>query len=268
MQERVSAGAIITISFVLMIMIGTGGGALMLLQQLQLAKGYKWIAPLVQVATSGNKVYVVWDSNKTSTLKEILFRASTDNGKSFSDKINLSHSPKGLSELANIAASGNDVYVVWGDNKTGNTEIYFTKSTYDGKTFGNPIQLNSSGTGSQKAVIKMYMTGYFELVRTLVAASGKNVYVTWWDNKTGNWDIMFARSTDGGYTFQKTVNLSNSPNELSEKVAMAVNGNNLYFAWWETAKNGTIGPVFRASHDNGTTFDPILRLSANGPIGG
>jgi len=33
--------------------------------------------------------------------------------------------------------------------------------------------LNSTGTGPHKAIIKMYMTGYFELVRTLVATSGK-----------------------------------------------------------------------------------------------
>jgi hypothetical protein len=31
---------------------------------------------------------------------------------------------------------------------------------------------------------------------------------------------------------------------------------------------GTIGPVFRSSDDNGATFGPVLRLSANGPIGG
>jgi len=134
MNEKCLLGVIVIITLV----IGVAATPILLLQ-LQLAIGYKWIAPLVQVATSGNKVYVVWDSDKTNTLKEILFRASTDNGKSFSDKINLSHSPKGLSELANIAASGNDVYVVWGDNKTGNMEIYFTKSTNDGKTFGNPI---------------------------------------------------------------------------------------------------------------------------------
>src|SRR6266581_9172394 len=115
MKEKVISGVIIAI------VLATTIGAAPILLQSQ-TQGYKWNAPLVQVATSGNKVYVVWDSNKTSTLKEILFRASTDNGKSFSDKINLSHSPKGLSELANIAASGNNVFVVWGDNKTGNKE--------------------------------------------------------------------------------------------------------------------------------------------------
>src|SRR6266542_6411868 len=71
-----------------------GIGVTPTLLKVQSAQAYKWNAPLVQVAASGSKVYVVWDSNKTSALKEILFRASSDNGKTFTDKINLSHSPK------------------------------------------------------------------------------------------------------------------------------------------------------------------------------
>ena len=137
------------------------------------------------------------------------------------------------------------------------------------RTFGDPIILNSTGSAPQKAILGMYyQPGYFELIRTLIATSGDKVYVTWWDKKTGNWEIMFARSTNGGKTFEKTINLSNSPDELSEKVSMAVNGKNLYFAWWETAKNGTKEPVFRASDDSGATIGPVLRLSANGTIGG
>ncbi len=102
MKEKAILGVIIAI------VLATTIGITPILLQSQ-TQGYTWKAPLVQVAASGNKVYVVWDSNKTSPLKEILFRASSDNGTTFSDKINLSHSPKGLSELANIAASGNEV---------------------------------------------------------------------------------------------------------------------------------------------------------------
>jgi hypothetical protein len=39
-----------------------------------------------------------------------------------------------------------------------------------------------------------------------IAASGDNVYVTWWDNKTDNWEVYFRASTDNGETF---VNISN-----------------------------------------------------------
>ena len=35
-----------------------------------------------------------------------------------------------------------------------------------------------------------------------IATSGdKNVYVTWWSNKTANEEVMFKASTDGGKTF-------------------------------------------------------------------
>jgi hypothetical protein len=42
----------------------------------------------------------------------------------------------------------------------------------------------------------------------------------------------------------------------------------MYVSWWETAKDGKQEPVFRASNDNGAIFGPILRIAANGNIGG
>ncbi len=52
--------------------------------------------------------------------------------------------------LAPIAASGDNVYVTWWDNKTGTREVYFRASTDNGETFGNTIMLNTtSGGGPQ-----------------------------------------------------------------------------------------------------------------------
>src|ERR687892_131527 len=72
------------------------------------------IAPilLAPMATSGTNVYVVWLSNLTGHL-EILFRASSDNGQTFVDKVNLSNTPNVDSIDPQIAASGNDVYISW-----------------------------------------------------------------------------------------------------------------------------------------------------------
>jgi hypothetical protein len=39
--------------------------------------------------------------------------------------------------------------------------------------------------------------------------------------------------------------------------------------WFETSKDGKkVDPVIRVSNDNGATFGPILKLAANGTIGG
>ncbi len=53
----------------------------------------------------------------------------------------------GRSDDSNIAASGDNVYVTWWDNKTGTREVYFRASTDNGETFGNAIMLNSTSAG-------------------------------------------------------------------------------------------------------------------------
>ena len=50
---------------------------------------------------------------------------------------------------------------------------------------------------------------YSDLVYAPVAASGDNVYVTWWTNATGNWDAFLAISRDNGETFDEVVSLTN-----------------------------------------------------------
>ena len=42
-----------------------------------------------------------------------MFKATTDSGKTFSDKMNLSNSTNAESQDAQIAAAGNNVYVTW-----------------------------------------------------------------------------------------------------------------------------------------------------------
>ena len=97
---------------------------------------------LIPIAASGDNVYVAWDSNKTGN-REILLRASSDGGNTFDDKINISNSTNGRSDMQDVAASGNNVYVTWCDDKTGDMEIYIRKSTDGGKTFGDTIMLKS-----------------------------------------------------------------------------------------------------------------------------
>lgn len=53
------------------------------------------------VAITGDNVYVAWWTNKTGN-DEVMFRASTDAGKTFGDKINLSNSPNANSTRVEI----------------------------------------------------------------------------------------------------------------------------------------------------------------------
>jgi hypothetical protein len=94
-----------------------------------------------------------------------------------------------------------------------------------------------------------------------MATSGNNIYVTWWSNKTGNDEVMFKASTDGGKTFGDKMNLSNSTNAESQDAQIAASGSNVYVSWWE--RNQTSNePVMRISNNNGKTFGEKIMLSA------
>ena len=149
-----------------------------------------------QIAALGNKSYVVW-ADETTGNGDIYFKRSRDGGATFSSTtINLSNNtgssvnPKISAAPSSVSGSNsnnNNVYVVWVDETTGNNEILFKRSTDNGTSFSDtPINLsNNTGISSTPQIM----------------TSGNNVYVVWSDQSTGDGDIYFRTSTDGGATF-------------------------------------------------------------------
>ena len=101
----------------------------------------------------------------------------------------------GKSYRPQIHSSGENVFVVWTDDSSGNADIFFAKSTNAGKTFDPPINLSENEGAS---------------AFPRIAVSENNVYVTWYDYSAGESDIFFAKSNDAGITFD-TINLSDNP---------------------------------------------------------
>ena len=93
-----------------------------------------------------------------------------------------------------------------------------------------------------------------------IAVSGSNVYVAWWNNKTGDFEVMFRASADNGHSFGPKINLSNSPGVDSTAAQIGAEGKNVYVIWWETSGH-TAEPILRISYDNGKTFGEKVILS-------
>ena len=81
-----------------------------------------------------------------------------------------------------------------------------------------------------------------------IATSGDNVYIAWWTNKTGNNEVMFRASTDGGKTFGDKINLSNSTKSESQDAHIDASGDRVFVTWWER---------------NATSEEPLLRTSTD-----
>ncbi len=94
-----------------------------------------------------------------------------------------------------IATSGNNVYMAWENNETGHFNVFFAKSTDGGKTL-------------KTMMISEPNKGHTVDLNTQISASGSNVYVTWWTNKTGTVMPVFRASNDNGDTFAKAITLN------------------------------------------------------------
>lgn len=99
------------------------------------------------VAITGENVYVAWFTNNTANNnEEVMFRASTDGGATFADKINLSNTTDAQSEDVEIAAEGENVVVTWWErNATSDTPV-MRVSANGGDTFGPTLRLGANGT--------------------------------------------------------------------------------------------------------------------------
>ena len=199
-----------------------------------------------KIAISGNNLYVTWAFTVTNKDFDILFATSSDGGTTFSTPVNLSNT-LGDTGLPQITSSGNDVYVTWENNASGNFDVFVAKSTDNGKTFGIPVNVSNNPKPSGAPQI---------------LASGNNVYVVWMDSTPGNYDIFVAKSTDNGSTFGQPVNVSNNAGD-SGYPQMTMSENTLYVVWTDTISNKNYDVLFAKSTDGGATFSAPVNISKN-----
>ena len=104
-------------------------------------------AAAAPAVVSGDNIYIAWWTNNTENgNEEVMFRASTDGGATFSDKINLSNTTDADSWRVEIAGEGETVVVSWWEtNQTSDIPVARI-STDAGETFGPMLRLGTNGT--------------------------------------------------------------------------------------------------------------------------
>jgi hypothetical protein len=100
---------------------------------------------LVPIAISADNIYVAWPTNETGNY-EVMFRASADNGISFTDKINLRNSTEAESQDVQNAVDGDNVTVTWWEQNATINKPVIRISTDNGMTFGGLLNLANNST--------------------------------------------------------------------------------------------------------------------------
>jgi hypothetical protein len=110
---------------------------------------------------------------------------------------------------APLVVSGSNVYTVWpnGTSNLHSVPIFFTKSTDGGKTFAHTMIISSPNTNPKTFVVN---------VNVSIGASGNNIAVTWWTNKTGIFNPVIRTSSDAGNTFTNIVRLNSTSGGINK----------------------------------------------------
>ncbi|MDP1620984.1 MAG: exo-alpha-sialidase [Bacteroidales bacterium] len=146
-----------------------------------------------------------------------------------------------------IAATGDTIHVVWADDRDGNYEIYYKRSTDKGLSWEADVRLTDSAGWSYDPS---------------VAVSGSVVHVMWCDRRTLYQGIYYKRSEDGGSTWTADIRLTVSFSN-SESPALVIDGLIIHVVWYDL-RNGTgLGYeiYYKRSTDGGLTWGPDTRLT-------
>lgn len=149
------------------------------------------------------------------------------------------------------ASDGNNVYVAYTSEISGQSSILFTRSTDSGASFSTPISVSNDISGSSFSFLNA------------IAANGDNVYVVW-TRVTDVSSIYLAKSSNGGVSFSSPVQVESGG--IARAPSITVSGANVYVAWqdFSTSPTGLDSEIFfSASIDGGNTFDTPVDISGN-----
>jgi hypothetical protein len=147
-----------------------------------------------------------------------------------------------------ISSSSSNIYIVWqesvGDDGTTNYDIFFKKSSDDGNRFSSPINLSDNAGFSEHPQI---------------ASVGNHIYVVWADDSSGEREIMFSKSLDGGKTFSDSIVVSQNSSSPYH-AELAAEGQNVYIVWNSFGMRTSNIINLAKSSDEGKTFGESMEI--------
>jgi hypothetical protein len=172
------------------------------------------------IAVSGTNVHVVWSDSRDGTYNyEVYYKHSADGGLSWGADTRLTND-LAYSGYPHISAFDSDVSVVWCDGRDNNYfEIYYKRSADAGLNWDEDIRLTNDPDFSGPPS---------------VAVSGLAIHVVWTDGRSGNNEIYYKRSIDGGVNWEEDMRLTNAVPFIKYSPAVLASNDAVHVVWADT----------------------------------
>jgi hypothetical protein len=189
--------------------------------------------------------------------KDIFFQLYDLDGRARPDRpVNVSKSPGVFSWLPRIAITSGPprhVYVLWqeivfsGGSHGG--EIFFARSTDDGRSFSRPINLSNTpaGDGKGRLTRDFWHNGSLDLA----LGPGGALYAAWTEYEGTLW---FSRSTDEGATFSPPIRVAGGRTDPARGPSLAVHTEGRVYLVWTIGEDPRADIRLATSSDGGRSF--------------
>jgi hypothetical protein len=195
-----------------------------------------------------------------------------------------------------IAASGDDVHIVWYDYRYGASEICYKRSTDGGDSWGEDTRLTNDPAYSWRPSVSVFNSvvhviwedlrdgAYSEIyykrstdggvsweadtrltnnsansTNSSISVSGQIVQVVWQDQRDGNYEIYHKRSSDGGVTWGVDTRLTNN-SATSAYPSVSISGQVVHVVW-QDLRDGNLEIYYKRSTDGGVSWEADTRLT-------
>lgn len=220
------------------------------------------------VAAHQNYVYILFFNMPEDNELAYFFARSANGGLDFETPYQISDAPiasiTGQDMTDIFVDAAGTVYCIWNDGRRDEdgtffepelTDIYLTKSTDNGVSFGTNVIVNDGTNITQKRRFS-----------STVAAFGSDVYVAWQENDADHHRrIVAAKSEDGGSSFGNELEVAAG---YGGSPALTVNNQGLVYLTYPGVEHSPPHPIYREglflSLSNGQDHDfPVTAVASD-----
>ncbi|MBN1448752.1 MAG: exo-alpha-sialidase [Bacteroidetes bacterium] len=217
------------------------------------------------IVAQGELVHTIWMDTDNGKWRPT-YRRSTDGGNSWEEAVHIAEPNTRCPQYhSSLAVQASTVYVVWSDERTGESQVYLRISTDNGESWEEDSRITPEGLEcSVPAIVcedsivhvvysdRRTSSRHIKYIRSVdggahwtepvsiadafflevaaITAVGSVIHTCWYDYSFGNLEIFYRRSTDGGVTWENSVRLTEDPG-VQNGCTIAASGDDVHVAW-------------------------------------
>jgi hypothetical protein len=222
------------------------------------------VAPVIAPRPNGT-VYVAWWDVAAGN---IMVDVSRDRGATWGADVRVNAVPGSAwwddvnaywrLSLPSAATNGSgSLFVAWPDRGNGDLDIVVARSDDGGATWSTPMRVNDDTSGRDQWMVAL-------------AVDGRDVlHAAWVDNRTGNLNVFYANSTDGGETWSSNVRVTTqeTPNTTvrpGDYLGLAADDDGTVYVVWTDGRGEDLDIYFARNPGFGPLHDVTFRTEPEG----